>query len=117
MWRKSDLNKMSGKVGCFVSKKENLRRKIIVGLTTASVLCSSYGTNITYANVKSHPSKNVGTIEMGIEIDTIDTLRRVINNLQALPDVYCVKRVPAISHNKQEKSDKHAQKQTKKQKK
>ena len=66
-------------------------------------------TNITYANVKSIPSKRMGTIELGVEIDNIDTLRRVINNLQALPDVYSVKRVPAISHNKQEKS-KHATK-------
>ena len=71
-------------------------------------------TNITYANVKSHPAKNLGTIELGVEIDNINTLRRVITNLQAMPDVYSVKRVPAISHNKQDRTNKNSDKQKQK---
>ena len=111
-WANENLNRTYiASIKVDVADKVGMLKDIITEL-------ADNNTNITYANVKSNPSKHVGTIEMGIEIDNIDTLRRVINNLQALPDVYSVKRVPAISHNKQEKnSNKHAQKQKNKQKK
>ena len=57
-------------------------------------------TNIVYANVKAHPTKNLGVVEMGIEVDNISRLQKVIAALQALPDVYSVKRIQGISSNK-----------------
>ncbi len=53
---------------------------------------SDNNTNITYANVKSKSGK-IGIIELGIELDNIDTLKKVILSIQAIPDVYSVKRV------------------------
>ena len=35
----------------------------------------------------------MGIIELGIEVDNINTLKQVMNSLQAMPDVYSVKRV------------------------
>ena len=48
-------------------------------------------TNIISANVKS--KGKVGIIEVGIELDNIDTLRKLMNALQAMPDVFSVKRI------------------------
>lgn len=48
--------------------------------------------NILLANVKANNSK-VGIIELMLELDNIDTLKKVTNSLQALPDVYSVKRI------------------------
>ena len=53
---------------------------------------SDNNTNITYANVKSKSGK-VGFIELGMELDNIDTLKKVILSIQAIPDVYSVKRI------------------------
>ncbi len=53
---------------------------------------SDNNTNITYANVKSK-SGRIGIIELGIELDNIDTLKKVILSIQAIPDVYSVKRI------------------------
>lgn len=53
---------------------------------------SDNNTNITFATVKSKNNK-VGIIELGIELDNIDTLKKVVTCIQALPDVYSVKRV------------------------
>lgn len=67
-------------------------------------------TNVTYANTKVNTQKQIGTIEMGIEVDNILTLNRVINSLQALPEVYSVKRIAASNlnrmHNHQPKKKK-----------
>lgn len=66
---------------------------------------SDNNTNINFANVKSKNNK-VGIIEMGLELDNIDTLKRVVTGIQALPDVYSVKRIQtsyagaSASHNK-----------------
>ncbi len=51
--------------------------------------------NIHYANVKSqsNQSNRVGIIELGIELDNVYTLRKVINSIQSIPDVFSVKRV------------------------
>ena len=54
---------------------------------------SDNNTNITYANVKSKSNKRLGVIEIGMELDNIDTLKKVINCIQAIPDVYSVKRI------------------------
>ena len=48
-------------------------------------------TNIISANVKS--KGKVGIIELGIELDNIDTLRKVMTAIQAMPDVFSVKRI------------------------
>ena len=48
-------------------------------------------TNITSANVKS--KGKVGIIEVGIELDNIDTLRKLMTALQSMPDVFSVKRI------------------------
>ena len=54
-------------------------------------IVSDNNTNITSANVKA--KGKVGIIELGIELDNIDTLRRVMTALQAMPDVLSVKRI------------------------
>lgn len=48
--------------------------------------------NILFANVKANNGK-VGIIELVLELDNINTLKKVTNSLQALPDVFSVKRV------------------------
>lgn len=48
--------------------------------------------NINYANVKSKSNK-IGVIELGIELDNVETLKKVINCIQAIPDVFSVKRI------------------------
>lgn len=53
---------------------------------------SDNNTNINYANVKSKHN-NIGIVELGIELDNINTLTKVITSLQALPDVISVKRI------------------------
>jgi RelA/SpoT family (p)ppGpp synthetase len=57
---------------------------------------SDNNTNINFANVKSKSKSNnnrIGIIELGIQLDNIDTLKRVITSLQSLPEVYSVKRI------------------------
>ncbi len=53
---------------------------------------SDNNTNITFANVKARNNK-IGIVELGIELNNIDTLKRVITSLQSLPDVHSVKRI------------------------
>lgn len=75
---------------------------------------SDNNTNITFANVKSKNNK-VGIIELGIELDNIDTLKRVITCLQALPDVHSVKRVQtSFSHASQNHNKKNIKQPKKK---
>ena len=52
---------------------------------------SDNNTNINSANAKS--KGQVGVIELGIELDNIETLRKVMTSIQALPDVFSVKRI------------------------
>ena len=52
---------------------------------------SDNNTNIVNANIKTRD--HVGIIEIGIQLDNVDTLKKVINCIQALPDVYSVKRI------------------------
>ena len=53
---------------------------------------SDHNININYANVKSKNNR-IGVIEIGIELDNVETLKKVINCIQAIPDVFSVKRI------------------------
>ncbi len=53
---------------------------------------SDTNTNILYASSYLKKSK-FGIIDIGIELNSIETLQKVILSLQALPDVYSVKRL------------------------
>ena len=69
-------------------------------------------TNITYANVKTSPTKKIGIIELGVEVNSIDKLNFVINAFQSLPDVHSVKRIQMNSkiktdYQQKQKSGKH----------
>ncbi len=57
---------------------------------------SDNNTNIVSANIKT--KNHVGIIEIGIELDNIDTLKKVINCIQSLPDVYSVKRIQTSAY-------------------
>ena len=73
---------------------------------------SDNNTNITSANVKS--KGKVGIIELGIELDNIDTLRKVMTALQAMPDVISVKRIQtSYSLSPQQFTKKHVKAQKK----
>jgi len=69
--------------------------------------------NILFANVKSNSSK-IGIIELVLELDNTDTLKKVTNSLQALPDVYSVKRIQTSvgpkSHSRSQKPKTKAKK-------
>lgn len=52
---------------------------------------SDNNTNIISANAKT--KNHVGIIEIGLELDNIDTLKKVIACIQSLPDVFSVKRI------------------------
>ena len=54
---------------------------------------SDNNANITYANVKSKNNKRLGVIEIGMELDNIETFKKVVNCIQGIPDVYSVKRI------------------------
>ena len=56
---------------------------------------SDNNTNIVSANIKT--KNHVGIIEIGLELDNIDTLKKVIACIQSLPDVYSVKRIQTAS--------------------
>src|SRR5574344_1305212 len=76
---------------------------------------SDNNTNIVFANVKSKNNK-LGIIELGIELDNIETLKRVMTAIQNLPDVYSVKRVQtAFTHAPQQFSKKNVSKKKTKQ--
>jgi len=58
---------------------------------------SDNNTNIIFANAKS--KNNIGIIELGLELDNIETLKRVMVALQNMPEVYTVKRIQtSFSH-------------------
>lgn len=78
---------------------------------------SDNNTNILSANVKVKDAK-VGIMELVIELDNISTFKKVINSIQALPDVYSVKRIQSSGHtvktsSNNRKSAKPAKKKTK----
>ena len=86
--------------------KQGLLKDIIAAV-------SDNNTNINYANVKAKQN-NIGIIELGIELDNINTLRKVITSLQALPDVISVKRIQtSFAQAPQQFSKKNVQKSKK----
>jgi relA/spoT family protein len=56
---------------------------------------SDNNANIVNANIKT--KNHVGIIELGIELDNIDTLKKVVTCIQSLPDVFSVKRIQTSS--------------------
>ncbi len=56
---------------------------------------SDNNTNIVSANIKT--KNHVGIIEIGLELDNIDTFKKVVACIQSLPDVFSVKRVQTSS--------------------
>lgn len=79
---------------------------------------SDNNTNINYANVKSKSGK-IGIVELGIELDNNETLKRVIYAIQAIPDVYSVKRIQTSyspENNKRVQNNKNKSKSSKKNK-
>ncbi len=77
---------------------------------------SDNNTNILFANVKSNNNKKIGIIELGLELDNINTLKKVINTIQSLPEVYSVKRVQTpggqSSHGKRDKQKTKSERST-----
>lgn len=67
------------------AEKQGLLKDIIT-------VVADNNTNIVFANVKSR-NNTLGIIELGIELDNINTLKTVMNCLQSMPEVYTVKRV------------------------
>ncbi len=85
-WSGDNVNKTyNTTIRVETAEKQGLLKDIIAAV-------SDNGTNINYANVKSKSGK-VGIIELGIELDNIETLKKVILSIQAIPDVYSVKRI------------------------
>jgi len=85
-WSGNNTNKTySTTIRVETAEKMGLLKDIIAAV-------SDNNTNINYANVKSKSGK-IGIIELGIELDNIETLKRVIYSIQAIPDVYSVKRI------------------------
>ncbi len=57
---------------------------------------SDNNTNIVNATIKT--KDHVGIIEIGLELDNIDTYKKVVACIQSLPDVYSVKRIQSSSN-------------------
>ncbi|MBD5402687.1 bifunctional (p)ppGpp synthetase/guanosine-3',5'-bis(diphosphate) 3'-pyrophosphohydrolase, partial [bacterium] len=56
---------------------------------------SDNNTNIVNATIKT--KNHVGIIEIGLELDNVETLKKVIACIQSLPDVFSVKRIQTSS--------------------
>ena len=85
-WSGDNTNKTySTTIRVETAEKMGLLKDIIAAV-------SDNNTNINYANVKSKNNK-VGIIELGMQLDNIETLKKVILAIQAIPDVYSVKRI------------------------
>lgn len=85
-WAGDNVNKTyNTTIRVETAEKQGLLKDIIAAV-------SDNNTNINYANVKSKSGK-IGIVELGIELDNIDTLKKVILSIQAIPDVYSVKRI------------------------
>ena len=61
------------------------------------VKAADLNTNILYANVKTNKAKRTGIVEMGIEVNGINSLNSIINAFQSLPEVHSVKRIQTDS--------------------
>lgn len=77
-------------------------------------IVSDNNTNINSANAKS--KGQVGVIELGIELDNIETLRKVMTALQAMPEVFSVKRIQTSYSSTNQSFNKKPKKKPKKDK-
>ena len=110
-WANNPVNKSySTTIRVETQDKQGMLKDIIAAV-------SDNNTNINYANVKSKQN-NIGIVELGIELDNITTLRKVITSLQSLPDVISVKRIQtSFSQAPQQFGKKNAPKSKKQRKK
>lgn len=69
---------------------------------------SDNNANIVNATIKT--KNHVGIIEIGLELDNIDTLKKVIACIQSLPDVFSVKRIQTSSSMLKKSSQQKTQK-------
>ena len=91
-WADKGLNKTYvASIRIDVQDKMGILKDVMIELTECN-------TNIAYANIKSNPTKKIGIIEMGIEVDNINRLKTVITKLQSIPEVISVKRIQASSN-------------------
>lgn len=96
-WADKGLNKTYvASIRIDVQDKMGILKDILIELTNCN-------TNIAYANSKINPSKKIGIIELGIEVDDINRLKNVISKLQSIPEVISVKRIQGNSNVKTEK--------------
>ena len=93
-WADKGLNKTYiASIRIDVQDKMGILKDVMIELTECN-------TNIAYANIKSNPTKKIGIIEMGIEVDNINRLKTVITKLQSIPEVISVKRIQGTSKSK-----------------
>ena len=67
------------------------------------------GINIIYSNTYLKGRK-FGIIDLGIELDSIETLKKVILQIQSINDVYSVRRLQQKENLNQQKPSKRKQK-------
>lgn len=111
-WSGMNVNKTySTTIRVETGEKLGLLKDIIAAVSDNNI-------NINYANVKSKSNK-IGIIELGIELDNIETLKKVINCVQAIPDVFSVKRIQTsyAPHQNTQRQGKNYHKSSKQQKK
>ena len=85
-WASENSNRTySTSIRIETAEKQGLLKDIIA-------MVSDNNTNINFANVKSKNNK-LGIIELGIELDNINTLKKIMTGLQSMPEVYSVKRI------------------------
>lgn len=114
-WSGQNINKTySTTIRIETGEKMGLLKDIIAAVSDNNI-------NINYANVKAKSAKKIGVIELGIELDNVETLKKVINCIQSIPDVYSVKRIQTSysahpqqpRNNKNQKNSKNIKKKTK----
>lgn len=93
-WADKNLNKTYvASIRIDVQDKIGILKDILIELTNCN-------TNIAYANTKTNPTKKIGIIEIGIEVDNIVRLKNVVAKLQSIPEVISVKRIQGSSASK-----------------
>ena len=96
-WAEKGLNKTYiASIRIDVQDKIGILKDVMIELTECN-------TNIAYANIKSNPTKKIGIIELGIEVDNVNRLKTVITKLQSIPEVISVKRIQGTSSSKSDK--------------
>ena len=97
-WADKGLNKTYvASIRIDVQDKIGILKDVMIELTECN-------TNIAYANIKSNPTKKIGIIEMGIEVDNVNRLKTVITKLQSIPEVISVKRIQGTAKTRNEPS-------------